>query len=817
MEWVLRLRSCVIRDHQTIKVKQSIETRRGYFMKMRQTILFILLAFLIQACAGATKMPADRSSSYKPPLAPPPVSETTEIGSQKEDTKEAAKRPPMPSLKGTIESGLLGFSPPSKGKEITFPDKDRQKISFLFEKVEVAEVTSQIFGDYLKLNYVLDPTLQGRISFYLEGEYSKDDLFQMITRAYAANNISVVPRNGVYYIQPIQRSSSSGLPIASEFTLKAGADGAQPVIVIYRLLYMDVKQAINTIKFFLTPGRPITSDSLTNSVIFVEDSDNARSIVEIIKALDINVLREVSMEIVPLQSIDPQEAVQGMETLMGKLNLFKESSIKNNLAFIPLQSFGGVLVLAQSEELLKTAKYWLTALDVHTQESGEQIFVYFVKNGLAVDLANILTQAYGLQTPAGTGRGLEQQIVRSGGAFGSASTRRPFGSSSTSGTGFGSSSSGSSFSRSTGSSTLSSSGSSFGGSTSSSAFSNQQSSSQRSSTGSGGTIRNTGARTFVSQGQSLSTALTGEVTIIPDEVNNAIVVRGNAADYAKIKKTIETLDIMPRAVLIEVMIAEITLDKGLEYGVEWFFRDIGMDIAGKSGQFTAAHGLADASTLASAASGGLTLFWGSIDEKIAALINLLAKKTDVNVLSSPTLLATDNQEASIQVGGREPVPTGSYSTGVSTTTDTTAFTTIEYEETGVILNVTPHINAGGLVRLEVEQTVRRVDDTSVIVGANNTAPRFTERNIKTTILSQNGSTVVIGGIIEQADNITQSGIPFLQDVPIISPLFSNKSKTRKRTELIIAITPHVVDHRELGGANREFLEQLKRLRKQIEG
>ncbi len=785
-------------------------------MKIRQAVPLAMLAFVIQACASATQGPYTKATTNRPLLTPPHVSEAAAPAESttEEEPKAVPKRPPLPSLTGTIQTGLLGFTPQTKAPKTTFPERDRQKISFLFEKVDVAEVTSQIFGDYLKLNYVLDPTLQGRISFYLEGEFSKEDLFQMITRAYAANNISVVARNGVYYIQPLQRSASSSLPLASEFTLKTATNGAQPVIVIYRLLFLDVKQAVNTIKFFLTPGRPITSDSMTNSVIFVDDTDNARTIVDILKSLDINILQEVSMEIIPLQAITAQDAVQGMESLLGKLNLVKESSIKNNIAFIPLQNFGGVLVLAQSAELLRTAKYWLTALDVHSQESGEQIYVYFVKNGLAVDLASILTQSYGLEAPSGAGR-LDQQIVQSGRPFGSSSSRSSFGSGSS---GFGGSSFGGSTSRSGyGTSGSSLSGGGFGSSSSSMGTTggslSSGTSSQSRQGARGGSVRTGGAYTRVSSGDS-GTSLTGEVAIIPDEVNNAIVVRSNAADYARIKKTMETLDILPRAVLIGVLIAEVALNKNIEYGLEWFFKDIGMDIGGKDGKFTAAHGTADGTALGAAASGGLSLFWGSVDGKIAALINLLASKTDVNVLSTPTLLATDNKEASIQVGGREPVPTGSYSSDTNTNN---AFTTIQYEETGIILNVVPHINEGGLVRLEVEQTIRRTDQQSVTVGANNTAPRFTERNVKTTLLAQNGSTVVIGGIIEQTDSDQKSGIPLLQDIPIISPLFSSKSKKKVRTELIIAITPHVVDHRETGGSSREFLEQLKKLRKHVEG
>ncbi|NLI33461.1 MAG: type II secretion system protein GspD, partial [Deltaproteobacteria bacterium] len=120
------------------------------------------------------------------------------------------------------------------------------------------------------------------------------------------------------------------------------------------------------------------------------------------------------------------------------------------------------------------------------------------------------------------------------------------------------------------------------------------------------------------------------------------------------------------------------------------------------------------------------------------------------------------------------------------------------------------INAGGLVRLELEQTIRNTGD-SVTVGDNNTAPRFDERNIRTTLLAQNGSTVVIGGIIQQKLQETKDGIPGLQNVPILGSLFANTSKSNDRTELIIAITPHVVDQRE-NNTTREFLRRLKDLK-----
>lgn len=797
----------------------------------------ILLAVFLHGCA--TTQPTQTTRQLEPsapftassyPAVPGEVPDDPVVEGPRdrvEQTGPSENPRPLPSLRGQIQSGLMGFSQAAPPALPSTFGKETQKISFQFEKVDVAEVTSQIFGDYLRLNYVLDPTVQGRISFFLDGEFTKEEMFQMITRAYEANGISVVPRNGVYFIQPIQKAASSGLPIASNLMLRDDKSGARPVIVMYRLLYMDVNQAVNTVKFFLTPGRPITTDALTNSLIFVEDIGNARSIVEMLKALDVNVLREVSMEIVPLQFISPQDAVQNMESLMGKLNLFKESAIRNNLAFIPLINYGGVLVLAQNHELIKTAKYWLTALDVQGLESGEQINVYFVQNGLARDIADILSQAYGL-SGAVTDRRLDQRVVSSMGRSGFGSTL---------GGGFSGTGARSTGQTSTFGGTRTGSGTTFGGSASTPGFQSSTSgsgsmfASSSNPTGSGitgtsptpagsvgraGTITmgRDGVTTRVTQGLEVGTMLTGEVTIIPDEVNNAIVIRANAADYGRIKRTIEQLDILPRAVLIEVLIAEVTLNKELRYGLEWFFKDIGMDIAGKDGKMTAAHGLANLTqpALAAAAGGGLDIFWGSLDGKVGALLSLLATKTDVNILSTPTLLATDNKEASIQVGGREPIP-GTNALGADT--GGTLLTSIQYAETGIILNVTPHINAGGLVRLEVEQTIRRTDPVPVNVGGT-TAPRFTERNIKTTLLAQNESTVVIGGIIQQSELQGKRGIPFLGDLPLISPLFATRSKTGDRTELIIAITPHVVEHRE-SAATKEFVDKLRQLQRRIGG
>ena len=331
----------------------------------------------------------------------------------------------------------------------------------------------------------------------------------------------------------------------------------------------------------------------------------------------------------------------------------------------------------------------------------------------------------------------------------------------------------------------------------------------------GGSSIGGGSTTTSGGGQEIGTAMkgkppgfTGQISIIADDVNNAIVMRANRVDYTKLMETIKRLDIVPRAVLIEVMIAEVELNKQFQFGLQYYFQThpatntgFGASFGGLSNQGTNSSSTTSTTTttgafpinLGAISGAGIALDWVANSQNLAVLLSAISARTNVSVLSTPTLLATDNQEATLTVGGEQPVPTGSV-TGY--TTGSSVISTIDYAQTGVILDITPHINAGGLIRLDLDSTVRRVNQQNVAVGSNNTtAPTFTERHIKTSILAQNGRTVVIGGIIDSQGTQGKSGIPWLENIPLLSPLFAGRTSTLDRVELLIAITPHVVENR----------------------
>jgi general secretion pathway protein D len=277
-----------------------------------------------------------------------------------------------------------------------------------------------------------------------------------------------------------------------------------------------------------------------------------------------------------------------------------------------------------------------------------------------------------------------------------------------------------------------------------------------------------------------SGTLSGDIKITPDETRNSLIIEATPRDYRNIEMILSSIDVLPRQVLIEVTIAEIALDSTNELGIEWRF-DRGADFV---------SGLQSGATLTAAA--GLNFSYAILDEakRWMATVNALARKGKVNILSSPSVLASDSKEARIDISTEVPVATSVF-TFTGTTTDSLLETTIQYRNTGVILSVTPHINEFGLVSMDVNQEVSEQAGL-VNVGVLEQRPSFFKRSVNTTLTVKNGQTIVIGGLIRETKSDRYDGIPCVGDVPVLSYLFGKRSQEGNKTELIIFITPKVI-------------------------
>jgi general secretion pathway protein D len=301
------------------------------------------------------------------------------------------------------------------------------------------------------------------------------------------------------------------------------------------------------------------------------------------------------------------------------------------------------------------------------------------------------------------------------------------------------------------------------------------------------------------------------VEIIEDEVNNAILIKARPRDYAIMAGVLKQIDVVPRQVLIDVMVVEVLLDKGIKYGVEWFFKSHIGNYPGNVALTDKDFGNLAKDTVLGKGIGGFAYSLYGAGGDLRALINLLAEQTDVNILSAPNILAVDNKESSIEVVHDEPTVT-SASSSTEGGRDTT---TIQYREVGVKLHVTPSINKSGLVRMEITQEVSSVLEERTTGGV--TTPSFQSRKATTNLVVQDKHTIVVGGLMQTHQEKKHRGIPFLKDIPILGYLFGSKGYSTTKTELLFVITPHVIQTQEEADAlTVEFSKKVESLRKVLE-
>jgi general secretion pathway protein D len=313
-----------------------------------------------------------------------------------------------------------------------------------------------------------------------------------------------------------------------------------------------------------------------------------------------------------------------------------------------------------------------------------------------------------------------------------------------------------------------------------------------------------GPLTQISTGQAGSggESLVSEITkIFPDDITNSLVILATPEDYALILETLKKVDQVPRQVMIEVLIAEITLTDELKFGLEWsLLAQADKGFINLSGSFipTASSSTATGTSTSTPAPGFTFL---GIDKTglVRGYLQALSTQGKTNVLASPHIMAADNREAKIQIGKQVPIVTDVQSTAVTTQT-------VQYKDTGVILKIKPTINDSGLVSMELSQEVS--DFIFQAIGTN-TFPVFTKREASTFLVAQDGQTIVVGGLISENKGQTRSGLPFLSKIPILGYLFGYTDDTFARTEIILLLTPKVVRNQtEAGNLTNYYIHRL---------
>lgn len=306
-----------------------------------------------------------------------------------------------------------------------------------------------------------------------------------------------------------------------------------------------------------------------------------------------------------------------------------------------------------------------------------------------------------------------------------------------------------------------------------------------------------------------------QLRIVADPATNSLIIYGTAQEFQNIKNILKDLDAVPRQVLLEVLIAEITHLDSQSLGVDYeVLRRNPSSIFGQDFRSAAAIRTLGKlfPTTATGFGAGVTGVFGGQD--IKAIVNALQGDSRVKILSSPSVLATDNRPARIQVGSEEPVATGTITGAVGTIASST---TIQYRNTGRIVTIIPQVNSFGLVNLQILAEVSQRGASVQVGNVGDRFPSFDTRQAETTAVVQDGDTLAIGGII--AENVTKdrTGIPYLMDIPVVGRFFGSTSDSVRRTELVMLITPHVIRNRdEARSVTHDFKNSLATVRNELE-
>lgn len=636
-------------------------------------------------------------------------------------------------------------------------------VSFNFENQPIQAVVKAILGEMLQENYIIAPNVGGNVTFSTSNPIRSDQAMSVLETLLSWTGNTLVYENGRYTVLQLK----DALPGKLTPRLGNAADGRGYEVRVYPLRYVSPTQMANLLKPYAKPEAVINADTSRSMIVLAgtpSELDNYRRTID---TFDVDWLKGMSIGVFALQHQEVAKLLPQLSELFGPEG---ESPLAGMFRFIPLEQGNSLIVITPNPDYLAQAEDWLKRLDTGATENSNQLYVYNVKNIKAPDLAGYLNEIFTGAAASSSSRsstsgsvGPGQRAVTIGGIGGS--------------------------------------GSSMAGSR--------------------------GARTERNQAQPAAAATPGatagaggsgietNIRISAIEENNQLMVMSTPAEWNSIQSAIRKLDISPLQVQIEVRILEVTLSGALEYGVKWWFQ--GLQGSGPAGYqngnpyirpYDRQQGL-----LGSTGPEAATIFSSYINSKFEVALSALEKSGNAKALSAPSLVVANNQEAQINVGTQIPVTQQFYSPYIAPVVSGTTGSTnsglgsgggsVQYLNTGVILSVTPRVNPGGLVYLDIQQ---EVSSPGVPSGSTDNPP-INQRQLQTQIAVQSGETMLLGGLIQESSSYGDNTVPLLGKIPILGKLFGSTKKSTNRTELIILITPRVITNSE---ESREMTEEYQK-------
>ncbi len=601
-----------------------------------------------------------------------------------------------------------------------------------FEALDIRQIVQYILGDYLKESFTIHPQAAGNATVRFSKPVSRQDLIPVLEMLLRQNNLVMVKEEGMYKILPAALGTKGSVSPTLGSVSKALPNGYS--VQIIQLKFVGVGDMARILLPYQIDPTAVQQDPIRNLLVLSGTQRELRHLLDIIELFDVDFLAGYSIGLYPL-STDVKALGTDLNNIFGA---GAASPLAGIVKYIPIERLNALLVVTTQPRYLEEAKKWIERLDKTGGVAGGLRFnVYPVQHGKAEKLAQLLNEIYGNKqastTPTLAPGQRPAQVTTTPAAPGApAAPQTPL-----------------------------------------------QSALQS-------------LVSFAGSGVSVSK----DARIIADNDNNALLILASPSDYETIQTALKQLDVPRRQVSVEVLIAEVTLTDDLKFGIEWFInarnntvgtlRNLGTSLPVTPGLGTAT----DPRSLVATAP-GLQLI-NVVAGDMRATLQALGTDGRATVLSAPRVMVLDNEKASINVGDQISIDTG---TSQGTGTGGNTVVTRQYLPTGIILTVTPRINAGGRVTLEVNQEVSTAGAAS---GGGN--PPIATRKAQTTINVGSGETTVLAGLIGNEITTGTNGVPLLSKIPLIGGLFGTQSYHNRRTELVILITPTVITNSDEAAA-----------------
>lgn len=620
----------------------------------------------------------------------------------------------------------------------------KQQVSFHFDNADLLEVVRLFMQELLNQDFLVYSGVKGQVTMEIDDQLTLSQIQHLLEGILQINQMSMFYQDNRWHIMPLANIPAA--LVADNLVLPhqdAIMRGQQ--IKAYRLKYIAAAELTKILTPYLNKGAQVYAHEPSGVVLVSDYPYVLEKVGKLIDLFDVGPFAGMHMKVYWPKYVLTDELIKELDAL-GKTFSLTTGSSNSNLSFLALPRLNLLLAMTRDDELLTFVDMWVQELDREApqglQQNQEEGIFIYSVKNGSAD--EIVTVLKGL---FGAGADVKKTAIAE-------DEKLPSGVQLT-----------------------------------------------RLSSG----LEKTTTKTK-SDPDVVSGSLGGAVTFVVDTVTNAVLVRSSAADYRKIRPIMEKLDVYPKQVLIEVSIAEVQLDESSKLGIEWQYLMNNVAGSSASGNLSIDSGLGVISGSGESIIGSGLSYLLVNTNRFTAALKASADQNRVNILSSPHILASDNQEAKIDIGDEVPIVTSEFRTTESGSTATSVDKTIQYRDVGVLLSVIPRINENGMVRMEISQEVSEISNKTV-EGVN--SPVFSKRSASTVLSVRDGQTIVIAGLMQQTSSNGYSGVPFISRIPLLRYLFGIEVKVFRNTELMIFITPHVI----LNNQDSEFISSsfLKRL------